>query len=63
MQLSLKVLKMRGEIKINASDLFNQQNLFYFDYDKSGNFTPTDEILKRYKQGTTFSLGFTYNIR
>lgn len=63
MQLSLKVMKMRGEIKINASDLFNQQSLFYFDYDKSGNFTPTDEILKRYKQGTTFSLGFTYNIR
>ncbi|RYF97724.1 MAG: TonB-dependent receptor, partial [Chitinophagaceae bacterium] len=62
-QVGYKIMKARGELKLNASDLFNQNNLFYFDYDKSSNFSGADEILRRYKQGTTFSLSFNYTIR
>ncbi|RZK13482.1 MAG: TonB-dependent receptor, partial [Flavobacterium sp.] len=63
LQIGYKVMKNRAEVKLNAGDLFNQVNLFYFDYDKNNSFSSSDEILRRYKQGTTFSLSFNYTIR
>lgn len=61
-QIGYKVLKGKGEIKFNGSDLLNQSNTFYYDYDKNKTYTPakTDQTFKRYALGTTYSLTFNY---
>lgn len=61
-QVGYKVLKKKGEIKVNGSDLLNQSNTFYYDYDKSKTYTPnsTDQTFKRYTLGSTYSLTFNY---
>jgi TonB-dependent receptor len=61
-QIGYKILKKKGEIKLNGSDLFNQKNTFYYDYDKSKTYTPnsTDQTFKRYAAGATYSIVFNY---
>ncbi|QEC65759.1 outer membrane beta-barrel protein [Mucilaginibacter ginsenosidivorans] len=61
-QVGYKVFKGKGEIKLNGSDLLNQSNTFYYDYDKSKTYTPanTDQTFKRYALGATYSLNFNY---
>lgn len=61
-QIGYKILKSKGEIKLNASDLLNQKYTFYYDYDKSKSYNMggADQTFKRYKQGTTFSLILNY---
>ncbi|THU41419.1 TonB-dependent receptor [Niastella caeni] len=67
-QLSQKVLRKRGEIRLNISDLLNQKSVFYQNYR-----IDTDKISKRsYKSsedrvwassrfGTSLGLSFNYN--
>jgi TonB-dependent receptor len=67
-QLSQKVLRKKGEIKLNISDLLNQKSILYQNYR-----TDTDKISKRsYKAsedriwassrfGSSLGLSFTYN--
>ena len=63
-QISKKVLKNRGEVKLNVSDILNQSNVSYL------NFGPDNKTFKRaedvvyysYKSGTNFTIGFSYNI-
>lgn len=63
-QIAKKVLKKAGEIKLNVSDLLNQENLFYLDlnnnriYDKS-----KDALAIKRKYGSTISLTFSYNLK
>lgn len=72
-QASYKVLKNRGQIKLNTSNLLNARTLYYFDYtgdktfsdqktvtDQSTGAILKDEIFSRYKLGRYISLGFTY---
>lgn len=69
-QVSYTVGK-RSEFRLNIKDILNAQTLFYYDQDGTktwGNpsysktiIDPTqDYILQKYRQGTTFSLTYTY---
>ncbi|MEO6149427.1 MAG: TonB-dependent receptor [Mucilaginibacter sp.] len=64
LQLGYKVLKSKGEIKLAASDIFNQRNNFYYDNDLNKKYNLTDEngdrTFKRYTVGSTLSLSFNY---
>jgi TonB-dependent receptor len=62
LQLSKKIIKDRGEIKINFSDILN--NAFYFYEYVDG---PTayknvvDRLFKAFTPGSTISIGFSYD--
>nr|WP_294908153.1 carboxypeptidase regulatory-like domain-containing protein [uncultured Lacibacter sp.] len=63
LQVSLKVLKNRGELRFTASDLLNQPFYFYENIDTKNKFTRgTDRLWNSYTPGTTFSIGFTYDL-
>lgn len=63
-QLAKKVLKTRGEIKLNISDIINKKANFYHDLNENGKFgKTTDALAIERKYGTTFSLTFGYNIK
>ena len=59
-QLGYKVLKNKGEIKLNGTDLFNQNDTFYFDKDKNPK-GGTGNTFKRFTPGATYSLSFNYS--
>ena len=65
-QAAVKVLKEKGELKLNLSDLLNQRAIFYQNVDradaKSYN-KATDRVQYDYLYGRTISVGFTYNFR
>nr|WP_202409521.1 TonB-dependent receptor [Hufsiella arboris] len=71
-QANYRVIKGKGQIKLNVSDILNNQSLFYFDYDGNGKYTPLqsapadpnirqDEVFSRFKRGVDASLSFSYN--
>ena len=63
-QLAKKVIKNRGELKLNISDILNQDAHFYHDLNDDGKFTKINDALAiDRKYGTTFSLTFGYNIK
>lgn len=59
-QVGYKVLKDKGEIKLNASDILNQNVLYFYDDADSKTYKDGNQILSRYKPGSTFSLSFNY---
>jgi TonB-dependent receptor len=63
LQLALKVIKNRGEIKFNAGDILNNRITQYYDndLDKKYNVTKGDETISSYKPGGNYSLSFSYN--
>jgi outer membrane receptor protein involved in Fe transport len=61
LQLGVKVLKSRGELKLNANDILNQRSLLYFDTNSNKKYDSSDETLSRYKMGSNYSFIFTYN--
>ncbi|MFZ4059211.1 MAG: outer membrane beta-barrel protein, partial [Ferruginibacter sp.] len=61
-QISQKVMKKRGEVRITLSDLFNQRVAAYENRDTKNNYNAsTDKYFTTYKPGTTISIGFNYN--
>ena len=63
-QLAKKVLKSKGEIKLNISDIINKKANFYHDLNDNGKFSKSGDALAiERKYGTTFSLTFGYNIK
>jgi len=61
-QLSHKVLDSKGEFKINIGDILNNPFYFYENIDANTGFTQgVDRMFSNYKQGTTITLGFTYD--
>jgi hypothetical protein len=64
-QLSRKMLKNKGEIKINVSDMLNQAAVFYHDLDKNKKYVSQtkDVVAIRRKFGTSYSISFAYNIK
>jgi len=65
-QVSYKVLKSKGEIKLNAGDILNQRNIIYFDYNRDKKYNGSvgnsgDETYSAYKPGTNISLSFNYS--
>jgi outer membrane receptor protein involved in Fe transport len=62
-QASYKVIKQKGEFKLNMSDLLNQKNVLYFDYNKDKKYSlPNDQTISRFKPGSNFSLSFSYSL-
>lgn len=61
LQIAKKIIKSRGEIKMNISDLINQRARFYHDLDDDKHFTNSDApaIIRNY--GTNVSIIFGYN--
>ncbi|GAA4317724.1 outer membrane beta-barrel protein [Flaviaesturariibacter amylovorans] len=64
LQVSKKVLKGKGEIRLNLSDVLNQPAIFYHDLDKNKKFnTGADVQAIRRSYGTNVSVTFNYAIR
>ncbi|MDQ1142078.1 TonB-dependent receptor domain-containing protein [Pedobacter agri] len=64
LQISKKVLKNKGEIKLNVSDILNQSNVSFLNFgpnNKTYN-RADDAVYYSYKSGTNFTIGFSYNI-
>jgi TonB-dependent receptor len=62
LQLGYKVLKNKGELKFNASDILNNNIVFYWDRDLSKKYEANgaDETISRVKPGSNYSLSFSY---
>ncbi len=62
LQVALKVIKNKGEIKFNAGDILNKRIIQYYDRDLNKKFdnTTTDETISSYKPGGNYSLSFSY---
>jgi TonB-dependent receptor len=63
LQLALKVIKTRGELKFNAGDILNNRITQYYDNDKDKKYDRSkgDETISSYKPGSNYSLSFSYN--
>jgi len=64
-QASYKVMKSKGEIKLNVGDILNQRNTVYFDYNGDKKYNGSvgnggDETFNSYKTGRNISLSFNY---
>ncbi len=72
-QASYKVLKNKGELKLNLADILNQNVTFYQDWNLDKSYTPGkkaynsflgyeigDETIGKYKPGVNASLSFSY---
>ena len=64
-QLAQKILKKRGEIKLNISDIFNRRANFYHDLDYNDKYGKgTKDVLAISRNyGTNYSLTFAYNLK
>ncbi len=63
LQISKKVLKNKGEVKLTVSDLLNQSTIFYQDFDGKFGYNETnDRVFQSYKWGTIFNVGFNYRL-
>jgi hypothetical protein len=62
LQLGMKVLKNKGEVKFNAGDILNQRNVLYYDQNANKKYdgNSVDETLSSYKSGSNYSLSFSY---
>jgi outer membrane receptor protein involved in Fe transport len=62
-QLSKRILKKKGELKLQVSDIFNQAVYLYENVDSQKSYSRhTDRLFSSYKPGTTISIGFSYDI-
>jgi hypothetical protein len=62
-QISRKIFKKKGEIKLTVSDILNQAIVTYQNVNTSKSYNEgTDIIFSSYKQGTTFTIGFSYDL-
>ncbi len=61
LQVVKKILKNKGEIKMNISDIINKQVIFYTDLNANKKFDSKDAFAIKRKYGTNFSLSFNYN--
>jgi hypothetical protein len=64
LQLGMKILKNKGELKLNAGDLLNNNTTFYYDFNMNKKYDPNgeDETINRYKLGSNYSISFSYNL-
>lgn len=62
MQLGIKVLKSKGELKLNAGDILNQKATFYYDINKNKQYDPQngDYTQSSFKPGSNYSFAFNY---
>ncbi|TCD03786.1 TonB-dependent receptor [Pedobacter psychroterrae] len=62
LQLGMKVLNKKGELKFNAGDILNNNTTFYYDMDMNEKYEANgqDETINRYKLGSNYSVSFSY---
>ncbi len=61
-QLSQKILKRKGEVRLTVSDILNQSVATYENKNSRKAFdTNIDKTFSSYKPGTTFTVAFTYD--
>ncbi len=63
LQLGYRVFKNKGEFKLNCSDLFNQNTLFYFKEGKPTYSLSEGSTYNKYRLGSSFTLSYTHNFR
>ncbi len=65
LQIAKRVLKNKGEIKLNISDILNRTARFYHDMNNDKKFTDNkiDALALTRKYGTNVSLTFSYSIK
>lgn len=63
LQIAKKILKKRGELKLNLADLINQGATFYHDLNDDGKYSGVDALAIRRKYGTNISFTFGYSIK
>jgi hypothetical protein len=64
-QVSKKVMKNKGEIRLSINDLFNKRAYFYHDLDNNGKYLPnsSDKLAINRNYGTNYSISFQYIIQ
>jgi len=64
-QIAKKVMKKRGEVKLNISDIINKRAYFYHDIDNNKKYLKgsPDALAINRRYGTNFSITFAYNIK
>jgi hypothetical protein len=61
-QVSKRVFRKKGEIKLGVSDLLNQSFLYYENVDNNRIYKKgVDRVFSTFKPGATVTLGFTYD--
>ncbi len=61
-QVSQKVMKSKGEVRLTVSDILGQQFATYENRDAKKTYSSTvDKYFSSYKPGTTITIGFNYN--
>jgi hypothetical protein len=64
LQIAKKVLKNKGEIKLNISDIINQAAMFYHDLNDNGKYDVSiDAVAIKRKYGSNISISFGYKIK
>ncbi|MBS1510815.1 MAG: carboxypeptidase-like regulatory domain-containing protein [Bacteroidetes bacterium] len=62
LQIAKKVLKTKGELKLNVSDIINKEAIYYTDLNDNKKYdSKTDAFAIKRKYGTGFSISFGYN--
>lgn len=63
-QIAKKLLKNKGEVKLNISDIINKEAIFYTDLNSNKKYdSKTDAFAIKRNYGTNFSFTFSYNIK
>ena len=61
-QLSKKIMKEKGELKLTWADILNPAYYFYENIDTKKAFSGNnDRLFNSYKPGSTITVGFTYD--
>lgn len=61
-QVSQKVMKRKGEVRLTISDILNQPIATYENRNSAKSYQPaTDKTFSSYTPGTTFTVAFTYD--
>jgi outer membrane receptor protein involved in Fe transport len=65
LQLAQKILKKKGEIRVNISDIFNKRAYFYHDLDSNEKYSQgsKDVLAISRNYGTNYSVTFGYTIK
>ncbi|HEY8397985.1 MAG TPA: TonB-dependent receptor, partial [Flavihumibacter sp.] len=63
LQISKRILKKKGELRLTASDILNNAVFLYENKGGSKEYSTGkgDRLFSSYRAGTTFSIGFTYD--